>query len=325
MRRDRRIAMVSGVPRQSIGTLGEALTVPMINLLLLGYLPGGGRAFTGAPSMAAACGQLMMLRAPGLSRRSAGTARCAACCMTGCSWRACCARAASATEVVDGAPLATCRMYRGFARSLARLRQECARRHGDAGRPADLDGDAGRRASLALGAAAGHGRPSWRWRWCLALRAAITLRAREPWWTIAAASRCRAGGAGHPVDRAGALAAGAPAGWKGRAYRPQRRHEPAMTGFAARRRSRRPPTRDHDAENFPIASLLLAKRAAGEGDGLLPLRPHRRRHRRQRRPGAGGEARAARRAWKPRWTIRRPPSPRRGCCTTQAAARRRRG
>ena len=41
-RRD--LAMVSGVPRQVIRTLGEALTVPTINLLLLGYLPGGGRA-----------------------------------------------------------------------------------------------------------------------------------------------------------------------------------------------------------------------------------------------------------------------------------------
>src|SRR3954468_700052 len=42
----KRLAMVSGVPRQLIGSLGEALTVPGINFLLLGYLPGGGRAET---------------------------------------------------------------------------------------------------------------------------------------------------------------------------------------------------------------------------------------------------------------------------------------
>ncbi len=34
-------ALVSGVPRQQMGSLGEVLTVPMINLLLLGYLPVG--------------------------------------------------------------------------------------------------------------------------------------------------------------------------------------------------------------------------------------------------------------------------------------------
>jgi glycosyltransferase involved in cell wall biosynthesis len=41
---ERPIAMVSGVPRQVIGSLGEALTVPFVNFLLLSYLPGGGRA-----------------------------------------------------------------------------------------------------------------------------------------------------------------------------------------------------------------------------------------------------------------------------------------
>ena len=52
--------MVSGVPRQVICTLGEALTVPAINLLLLGYLPGGGRASTARASLAAACGQMVL-------------------------------------------------------------------------------------------------------------------------------------------------------------------------------------------------------------------------------------------------------------------------
>ena len=41
-----KLGMVTGVPRQLIGPLGEALTLPMINLLLIGYLPGGGRAAT---------------------------------------------------------------------------------------------------------------------------------------------------------------------------------------------------------------------------------------------------------------------------------------
>ena len=41
--RRHRLALASGVPRQEIGTLGEALTVPAINLLMLGYLPGAGQ------------------------------------------------------------------------------------------------------------------------------------------------------------------------------------------------------------------------------------------------------------------------------------------
>ena len=36
--------LVSGVPRQLMRSLGELLTVPMINLLLLGYLPLGPHA-----------------------------------------------------------------------------------------------------------------------------------------------------------------------------------------------------------------------------------------------------------------------------------------
>ena len=44
----------------ALGTLGEALTVPAINLLLLGYLPVGGRAGKNRVSLAAACGQMVL-------------------------------------------------------------------------------------------------------------------------------------------------------------------------------------------------------------------------------------------------------------------------
>lgn len=209
-------AMVTGVPRQQIGSLGEAVTVPMINFLLFCYLPGGGRAFTERPEMAAACGQLMMVE------RSAYEATGGHAAIRGVlhdalqmarKMRA----AGFATEVVEGAPLATCRMYTGFAQSwrgfIKNAREGMATPVGLpiwtvmlAGAflwPIALLPDGW--AFLALGIG-------------LALRAAVTLRVREPWWTIPL----------HPLAVLVALAIqwtalvrglmGKREGWKGRAY-----------------------------------------------------------------------------------------------------------
>lgn len=63
-------ALVSAVPRQQTGTLGEVLTVPMINFLLLGYLPMGFMRLSRDPGLGAACGQLMLVEAA--SYRSIG-------------------------------------------------------------------------------------------------------------------------------------------------------------------------------------------------------------------------------------------------------------
>ncbi|NOG72113.1 glycosyltransferase family 2 protein [Roseicella sp. DB1501] len=211
-----RLAMASAVPRQRIGSLGEALTVPAINFLLLGYLPGGGRAETRQPGLAAACGQLLLCEARayaavgghgavrGVLHEGLALAR---------RFRA----AGHRTEVVDGAPLAECRMYRGFA--------ECW---------------AGFLKNAREGMATPLGLPVWTvmlggahlWPWALlpawpaalalllgfGLRIAVTRRAREPWWTVPL----------HPATMLVALAIqywalgrwllGRPAGWKGRAY-----------------------------------------------------------------------------------------------------------
>ncbi|MGK7867480.1 glycosyltransferase [Falsiroseomonas sp. E2-1-a20] len=211
-------AMVTGVPKQLIGSLGEALTVPMINFLLFCYLPGGGRAFTRRSGMAAACGQLMLVEraaylaagghegvkgvmhdALALSRRMR--------------------EHGLATEVVEGAGLATCRMYSDFGQSWAGFIKNA--REGMAtpvGLPIWTVMLAGAhlwpffflpRSAALLALALG-----------FALRAAVTLRVREPWWTIPL----------HPLTVAVALAIqwtalvrgllGKPAGWKGRAYEP---------------------------------------------------------------------------------------------------------
>lgn len=54
-------ALVSGVPRQVMGSLGERLTVPMINFLLVGYLPVAMMRASLRPALGAACGQLVLI------------------------------------------------------------------------------------------------------------------------------------------------------------------------------------------------------------------------------------------------------------------------
>jgi hypothetical protein len=210
------VAMVTGVPRQVIGSLGEALTVPMIDYLLLCYLPGGGRAFTRRPELAAACGQLLLVEREAY-RAAGGHEALRGIMHDGLALARRMRAQGLATEVVDGAPLASCRMYRGFA-----------------------DAWPGFLKNAHEGMATPIGLPIWTallagahlWPWALlpapaavlallltlALRAAVTLRAREPWWTVPL----------HPATVAVALAIqwtaltrralGLSAGWKGRAY-----------------------------------------------------------------------------------------------------------
>lgn len=208
--------MVTGVPRQVIGSLGEALTVPMINYLLLGYLPGGGRAFTRHPGFAAACGQLLLVERRAYAA-AGGHAAVRRVLHDGLALARRMRAAGHGTEIIDGAPLATCRMYRGLGEAwrgfLKNAREGMAT---PVGLPIWTVLLAGAHlcpwallpawpAALALALT-------------LALRAAITWRAREPWWTVPL----------HPFAVAVALAIqwtallrsalGRPAGWKGRAY-----------------------------------------------------------------------------------------------------------
>jgi hypothetical protein len=210
------LAMVSGVPRQILRSLGEGLTVPAINLLLLGYLPGGGRAESRVPGMAAACGQLILCDAPAY-RGIGGHEAVRDVLHDGLQLARRFRTAGHRTEVVDGATLATCRMYHSFRESWAGFVKNARE-----------------------GMATPIGLPIWTvllagahlWPWALlpawqacaalavvfALRAAITWRVREPWWTVPL----------HPLTMLVALAiqwdalarwiAGRPAGWKGRAY-----------------------------------------------------------------------------------------------------------
>ncbi len=209
----RRLALVSGVPRQHLGSLGEALAVPAINLPLLGYLPGGGRAGSRWPALAAACGQLLLVEAAAY-RAAGGHAALHAVLHDALALARLLRAAGARTEVVAGAGLAECRMYHGLGEAWAGFRKNA--REGMA-TPLGLP-------VWTLLLAGGH-----LWPWLLlpspaaalalllgfGLRAAISIRAREAWWSVPL----------HPLTVAVALAiqwhallARRPAGWKGRAY-----------------------------------------------------------------------------------------------------------
>ncbi|MEI6161364.1 MAG: glycosyltransferase family A protein, partial [Roseococcus sp.] len=176
------IAMVSGVPRQIIKGLGEGLTVPFINFLLICYLPFGGRAIQRKPSLAAACGQLILVE-----RRAyvgiGGHAAIKGVLHDGIALARRFREKGHDTEIVDGTPLAACRMYEGFAPAWAGFIKNARE-----------------------GMATPIGLPIWTvllagghlWPWALlpaeeaiftvvlmfALRAAVTWRTGEPWWTV---------------------------------------------------------------------------------------------------------------------------------------------
>jgi hypothetical protein len=53
-------SLISGFPRQVMGTFSEKLVIPMIHTLLLGYLPMAGMRWTRHPGFAAGCGQFFI-------------------------------------------------------------------------------------------------------------------------------------------------------------------------------------------------------------------------------------------------------------------------
>ncbi|KQT78700.1 glycosyltransferase family 2 protein [Methylobacterium sp. Leaf466] len=111
-------ALVSAVPRQRMETLGERLTVPMINFLLVGYLPIAMMRASLRPSLGAACGQLVLVdRAVYAATGGHGAIR--ARLHDGVFLPRLLREAGHRTDLVAGHALATCRMYRSFGESWA--------------------------------------------------------------------------------------------------------------------------------------------------------------------------------------------------------------
>lgn len=115
--------LVSAVPRQIMGSLGELLTVPMINFLLLGYLPMRLMRASPDPGLGAACGQ-MLLAERAAYQEVGGHAAIRHLLHDGIQLARVFRRSGYRTDFLAGYDLASCRMYRrlqeawaGFAKN----------------------------------------------------------------------------------------------------------------------------------------------------------------------------------------------------------------
>ncbi len=106
-----RASLVSGVPRQTTGTLGEKLLIPLIHFLLLGYLPFAGMRRFRHPAFGAGCGQLMMARRQDYLRAGGHRAICRSL-HDGVTLPRAFRRAGLHTDLCDATRAASCRMYR---------------------------------------------------------------------------------------------------------------------------------------------------------------------------------------------------------------------
>ena len=59
---DNPVGLASGVPLQETRSWAEALLIPLIHLVLLGYLPMAAMRLSGLPALGAGCGQIMVAR-----------------------------------------------------------------------------------------------------------------------------------------------------------------------------------------------------------------------------------------------------------------------
>lgn len=103
-------SLVSGFPRQQTGTWLEALLLPLIHFVLLGFLPIGRMRQSVNPAYAAACGQLMMARRADY-RASGGHAAIRSSMHDGLQLPRAFRLAGFRTDIFDATDVAVCRMY----------------------------------------------------------------------------------------------------------------------------------------------------------------------------------------------------------------------
>ena len=107
------VALVSGFPRQETGSLLEKLLIPLIHVVLLGYLPiHMMRRRPTDPAFGAGCGQFFLARRAEYEK-TGGHAAIRASMHDGLTLPRAFRAAGLATDLFDAADTATCRMYRG--------------------------------------------------------------------------------------------------------------------------------------------------------------------------------------------------------------------
>ena len=109
--------LISGFPRQIVGTLGEALLIPLIHIILLTYLPFRVMRNTSRPSASAGCGQLFLTSREAY-QQSGGHAAIRASMHDGVTLPRAYRRAGLKTDIFDASDVARCRMYRGWSETI---------------------------------------------------------------------------------------------------------------------------------------------------------------------------------------------------------------
>lgn len=108
----RDVALASGFPRQVTVSLAEHLMIPIIHVLLLGYLPMDLMRRSLSAGLGAGCGQFLIVRRADYER-AGGHAAIRSSLHDGLKLPRAFRRAGFKTDVFDATPLATCRMYEG--------------------------------------------------------------------------------------------------------------------------------------------------------------------------------------------------------------------
>lgn len=109
-------ALVSTVPREITGSIGEMLLVPLIHFVLMGYLPFGRMRATRDPAASAACGQFILVSRAAY-RASGGHEGFRDSMHDGVKFPRAVRRAGLRTDLYDGTESVSCRMYRGFGQT----------------------------------------------------------------------------------------------------------------------------------------------------------------------------------------------------------------
>lgn len=106
--------LASGVPRQETGGLVEQMVIPLIHVVLLGFLPVRRMRARNRPGLAAGCGQLFVTTKAAYDRMG-GHAAVRATLHDGLKLPRAYRAAGLRTDLFDATDLAACRMYRGAA------------------------------------------------------------------------------------------------------------------------------------------------------------------------------------------------------------------
>jgi len=104
------VALASGFPRQETVAVLDWLLLPLINFVLVGYLPLDRARQVNAPSLAAGCGQLFVTRRADYER-AGGHAGIRASLHDGVKLPRAYRRAGLRTDIFDATEIATCQMY----------------------------------------------------------------------------------------------------------------------------------------------------------------------------------------------------------------------